>query len=163
MVITGPADVGMADRSGVRGAPGRRPPIELGVEDGFDGAVGLGANLDRPLRGRLDARGAVRAGEPHDAEAGAIPLLGMRPGLEDLLAERCGCLADRAGVFPDALNRPAGVAPMARGHVLGNSGVLPVAAGPQVDGDALALVEDLDAASGQAYVNLGAEEAVGDG
>ena len=103
----------MADRSGVRGAPGRRPPIELVVEDGFDGAVGPGADLDGPLCGRLDARRAVGAGEPHDAEAGAIPLLGMRPGLEDLLAQRRGRLADLAGVLPDALDRPAGIAPVA--------------------------------------------------
>ena len=87
----------------------------------------------------------------------------MRPGLEDLLAQRRGRLADLAGVFPDALDRPAGVAPVARGHVLGNGGVLPVPAGPQVDGDALAFVEDLDAAGGQARVDLGAGEAVGDG
>src|SRR5271165_1561773 len=163
MVVTGPADVGMADRSGVRGAPGRRPPIELVVEDGFDGAVGPGADLDRPLGGGFDARRAIGAGEPHDAEAGAIPLLGMGPGLEDLLAERRRRLADLAGVLPDALDRPPGVAPVARGHVLGNGGVFPVAAGPQVDGDALALVEDLDAAGGQARVDLGAGEAVGDG
>src|SRR5271165_6419266 len=113
MVVTGPADVGMADRSGVRGAPGRRPPIELVVEDGFDGAVGPGADLDGVLRGRFDARGAVGADETDDAEAGAIALLGMGPGLEDLLAQRRGRLADLAGVFPDALDRPAGVAPVA--------------------------------------------------
>ena len=96
----------MADRSGVRGAPGRRPPIELGVEDGFDGAVGPGADLDGPLRRRLDTRGAVGAGETHDAEAGAVALLGMGPGLEDLLAERRRRLPDLAGVFADALDRP---------------------------------------------------------
>src|SRR5271165_1656566 len=137
MVVTGPADVGMADRSGVRGAPGRRPPIELVVEDGFDGAIGPGADLDGPLGGRLDARRAVRAGETHNAEAGAIALLRMGPRLEDLLAQGGSRLADLAGVFPDALDRPAGIAPMARGHVLGNGGVLSVPAGPQVDGDAL--------------------------
>jgi hypothetical protein len=68
-----------------------------------------------------------------------------------------------SSVFADALDRPAGVAPVARGHVLGNSGVLPVPAGPQVDGDALTLVEDLDAAGGQARLDLGAGEAVGNG
>ena len=87
----------------------------------------------------------------------------MGPSLQDLLAQRCGRRADLAGVFADALDRPAGVAPVARGHVLGNGGVLPVPAGPQVDGDALALVEDLDAAGGQARLDLGAGEAVGNG
>src|SRR6516225_12456665 len=109
MVVARPADVGMADRRGVRGAPGRRPPIELVVEDGFDGAVGPGSDLDGPLGGRLDAGGAVGAGETHDAEAGAIALLGMGPGLENLLTQRRGRRADLAGVFPDALDRPAGV------------------------------------------------------
>ena len=142
---------------------GRRLPIELVVEDGFDGAVGPGADLDRPLGGGFDARRAVGAGEPDDAETGAIALLGMGPALEDLLAQRRGRRADLAGVFPDALDRPAGVAPVARGHVLGNGGVLPVPAGPQMDGDALALVEDLDAAGGQPRLDLGAGEAVGDG
>ena len=41
---------GGSERS-VRGAPGRRPPVELVVEDGFDGAVGPGADLDGALGG----------------------------------------------------------------------------------------------------------------
>ena len=47
--------------------------------------------------------------------------------------------------------------------MLGNGGVLPVPARPDVDGDALALVENLDAAGGQPRLDLGAGEAVGDG
>jgi hypothetical protein len=86
----------MADRSRVRGAPGRRPLIELGVEDGFDGAIGPGADLDCVFGGGLDARGAVGADETDDAEAGAIALLGMRPGLEYLLAQGRGRRADFA-------------------------------------------------------------------
>ena len=86
----------------------------------------------------------------------------MGPGLEDLLAERRGRRADLAGVVPDALDRPAGVAPMAGGHVLGNGRVLPVPAPAQMNGDALALMENLDAAGGQPRLDLGAGEAVGD-
>ena len=153
----------MEDRGGVRGAPGRRPPIKLVVEDGFDGAVGPGADLDGPLGGGLDARRAEGAGEADDAETGAVALLGMGPALEDLLAERRRRRADLAGVFPDAFDRPAGVAPMAGGHVLGNRRVLPVPARPDMDGDALAFVENLDTADGQARLDLGAGEAVGDG
>jgi len=78
----------MKDRGGVRGALWRGPPIEPGVEDGFDGAIGPGADLDGALGGGLDARRAERADEPHDAETGAIALLGMGPSLEDLFAER---------------------------------------------------------------------------
>jgi hypothetical protein len=47
--------------------------------------------------------------------------------------------------------------------VFGNGGVFPVPARPDVDGDALAFVENLDAAGGQARLHLGAGEAVGDG
>ena len=115
---------------GLRGALGRGPPIEPGFEDGFDGAIGPGADLDGPLGGGLDARRAKGADEPDDAETGAIALLGMGPGLEDLLAERRSRRADLAGVVPDALDRPAGIAPMARGHVLRNGRVLPVPACP---------------------------------
>jgi hypothetical protein len=74
------------DRGRVRGALGRGPPIELVIEDGFEGAIGPGADLDGPLGGGLEACGAERADEPDDAETGAIPLLGMGPGLQDLLA-----------------------------------------------------------------------------
>ena len=144
----------MEDRGRVRGALWRGHPVELVVEDGFDGAVGPGADLDGPLGGGLDARRSIGADETHDAETGAIALLGMGPSLQDLLAQRCGRRADLTDVLADALDRPAGVAPVARGHLLGNGGVLPVPAGPQVDGDAFALVEDLDAADGQARLDL---------
>src|SRR5271166_3982457 len=87
----------------------------------------------------------------------------MGPGLRDLLAQGRGRRADLSGVFPDALDRPAGVAPMAGRHVLGNGRVLSVAAGAQMDGDAFAFVEDLDTAGGQPRFDLGAGEAVGDG
>jgi hypothetical protein len=76
----------MADRGGLRGALGRGPPIELVVEDGFDGAIGPGADLDGAFGGGLDARGAIGADETDDAETGAITLLGMGPALQDLLA-----------------------------------------------------------------------------
>src|SRR5271157_423427 len=163
MVVARPADVGMEDRGRVRWALWRGPPVELVVEDGFDGAIGPGADLDGPVGGGFDAHRAKGTGKPDDAETGAIALLGMGPGLEDVFAERRGRRADLAGVFPDALDRPAGVAPMAGGHVLGNRRVLPVPARPYVDGDALALVENLDAADGQARLDLGAGKTVRDG
>jgi hypothetical protein len=85
----------------------------------------------------------------------------MRPALQNLFAERRGRRADLAGVFPDALDRPAGIAPVARGHMLGNGRMLPVPARPDMDGDALAFVENLDAAGGHPRFDLGAGEAVG--
>ena len=47
--------------------------------------------------------------------------------------------------------------------MLGKGRVLSVAACAQMDGDAFAFVEDLDAASGQPRLDLGAGEAIGDG
>ena len=41
----------------------RGPPIEPGIEDGFDRAIGPGADLDGALGSGLDARGAERADE----------------------------------------------------------------------------------------------------
>ena len=149
--------------SGVlRGALWRGPPIELVVEDGFDGAIGPGADLDGALGGRLDARGAKRAGETHDAETGAIALLGMGPVLQDLLAQRRGRRADLAGVFPDALDRPAGVAPVAGRHVLGNGRVLPVPA-PRRWTAMRSPLWKISTPRGQPRLDLGAGEAVGDG
>ena len=46
--------------------------------------------------------------------------------------------------------------------MLGNGRVLPVPAPAQMNGDALALMENLDAAGGQPRLDLGAGEAVGD-
>ena len=90
----------MKDRGRLRGAFRRRLPIKLVVEDGFDGAIGPGADLDGPLGGGLDARRAKGTGEPDDAETGAIALFWMGPAFEDLLAERRSRRADLAGVFP---------------------------------------------------------------
>src|SRR5277367_3523523 len=162
MVVARPADVGMEDRGRVRRALWRGSPIELVVEDGFDGAIGPGADLDGAFSGRLDPRHAKGADKPDDAETGAIALLGMGPAFENLLAERRGRRADLTGVFPDTLDRPAGVAPVTGRHVLGNGRVLPVPARPEMNGDALALMENLDAAGGQPRLDLGAGEAVGD-
>jgi hypothetical protein len=70
-----------------------------------------------------------------DAEAGAEAVLRVGPALEDQLAQRGGCWADRIGLVANALDRPIGVSPMARRHVFGGRGVPVVAAGTQMDGD----------------------------
>ena len=57
----------MLDRLRVRGALGRGAPIKIVVENGFDRAVGPGADIEGSLGGRLQALGSVRAREPDDA------------------------------------------------------------------------------------------------
>ena len=76
----------MLDRLRVRGALGRGAPIEVVVEDGFDRAVGPGADIEGALGGRLQTRGSVRPREPNNAQTRAKALLGMWARFEDQLA-----------------------------------------------------------------------------
>jgi hypothetical protein len=85
----------------------------------------------------------------------------VRTSFEDQFAERCRSRSDQACIGANAIDRPAGVTPVAGGHVLGNGRVLVIAAHAQVRGDPLALKEDLDGPGGQPYVDFGASEAIG--
>jgi hypothetical protein len=96
-----------------------------------------------------------RTHQPHDPEASAEALFGMRATLQDQLAQLGGGGADRSGGAANALEgsigprvgatRPrTGAAPMARRHVLGNGGVPVVAAGAPMRVNPLAFKEDLD-------------------
>ena len=104
----------------------------------------------------------VGSGEPDDAEAGAKAVFRMRAFIEDQLAKRRGGRPDRGGVLADALDGPAGVAPMTGGHVPRHRRVLVVAAHALMRGDPFTLVEDLDSAGGEAHLDLGADEAMRD-
>ena len=77
----------MKDRAPVRGALLRGVPIQVVVEDGFDRAVGLRADVDGAGGGGLDPLAAERLGETNDAETGAEALFRMRLVLEDQLAQ----------------------------------------------------------------------------
>src|ERR1700687_1767218 len=100
-------------------------------------------------------------GEPDAAQAGAKALLGMRSRLKDQFAQSRRRRPDQARVGADALDRPAGIAPMAGRHVLGDGGVLVVAAGAHMRGNPLALEENLDGPHRQPRVDLRAGEAMG--
>jgi hypothetical protein len=134
----------MQDRRCVRGALARGTPIEVVVEDGFDRAVGARADVDGALGGSFQTLGAMGAGQPDDAQTGAETLFGMRSLFEDQFAERRRRRADQARVDADALDRPAGVSPVAGRHVLGDGRVLVIAARAHVHGDPVALQEDFD-------------------
>ena len=144
MVVARSANVGVEDRHAIGGRPLRRLAIELIVEDGAHRAVGQGADLDGPRGGGFESIGAERPRQPHDAEASAEALFGMGPALQDQIAERGGSWADRSGLAANAFDRPVGVSPMARRHVLGHGGVPMVPAGAQMSGNPLALQKDLD-------------------
>src|SRR3979409_2490381 len=112
--------------------------------------------------GRLCPPDPGGAGEPDDAETGAEALFRMRALIEDQLAQRRGGRADRGCVLADALDGPAGVAPMTGCHVFRHGRVFVVAAHALMRGDPLALVENLDGTGGEAHLDLGADEAMRD-
>jgi hypothetical protein len=86
----------------------------------------------------------------------------MRPALQDQLAQRGSSWADRRGLAANALDRPVGVSPMARRHVLGHGGVPMITAGAQMSGNPLALQKDLDGSRRQPHLHLATGKAVGD-
>ncbi len=125
---------------------GCRTPIEIVGEDRFDRAVGARADVDGPERRGFEPIAPIVPGEPDDAETGPKALLGVRPLIEDEIAQPQSGGPDRGGVLANALDRPAGIAPMAGGHMLGDRGVLVIATHALVSGNPLAPVEDLDGA-----------------
>ena len=152
----------LACRIGVPSAAlARRTPVKVVVEDGFDRAVGPGADVDGAFGGGFQALGAMGTREPDDAKAGAKALFGMWARLKDQFAQGRRRRPDQARVGANAFDRPAGIAPMAGRHVLGDGRVLVVAAGAHMRGDPLALEENLDGPHRQPRVDLGAGEAMG--
>src|SRR5437764_7210811 len=160
VVVARSADIGVKDRHTIGRRPLRSLAIELVVEDRAHRAVGQRADLDRPRSGSFEAIGAERPHQAHNAEAGTEALFGMRPALQDQLAQRGGGRADRSGLAANALDRPVSVTTMARRHVLGHRGVPIVAAGPQMSGDPLALEKDLDGSRRQPHLDLAAGKAM---
>src|SRR5271167_3099344 len=135
IVVARPTDVGVQDRRSLRGALARGTPVKVVVEDGFDRAVGPRADVDGAFGGGFQSLGAMGTREPDDAQTGAKALLGMWSRLKDQFAQGRRRRPDQARVGADALDRPAGIAPMAGRHVLGDGGVLVVAAGAHMRGD----------------------------
>ena len=103
MVVARSAEIGVEDRHTIGGRPLRNLAIELVVEDRAHRAVGQRADLDRPRSGSFEAIGAERPHQAHNAEAGTEALFGMRPALQDQLAQRGSSWADRSGLAANAL------------------------------------------------------------
>jgi hypothetical protein len=96
------------------------------------------------LRCGFQTRSAMGTGQPNNAQTGAKALFGMRTLFEDQFAERCPRRSDQTCVGADALDRPAGVSPMAGRHVFGDCRMLVIAAHAHVRRDPLAFEEDFD-------------------
>src|SRR5215831_4099993 len=159
VVEGGAADVGVNDRGPLRGFFGPFA-IELGVEDGFDGAEGAGADGERALAGRLHPLAGKAPYKLHDAAAGAEALLGVSLLAQDDLDECGGVRADLGGLAHDARKRPVGIAPMARGHVLGQGGVSAVRGTAAVHCDARTAMEHFHGADGVASPQLLAHQRI---
>jgi len=126
-------------------------------------AVGAGADSAGAATGLFQPRVAVAFGQPQDAQAGAVALLGVRPVGEDGFDERGGVRADGAAPGDEARGAPLQVLLMGLGHVGGIGGVAAAEGTAWMGGHALAAVEDFDGGGGQARVDPLMQEAIGDG
>src|SRR5580704_1962615 len=153
MEVGGAADVVVRYRRPVRGRC-RPLAIEVVLEDRVDRAVGARPDLERAGASGFEALAATGLGEPQDAYARAEALLGVRALPQDDLDQRRGVAPNLAGLPPQSLRRPVGIAPMARRHVLAHRRMLAIGGRAHMRRNALAAMEDLDRARRNARPNL---------
>jgi len=91
MIVAGTADV-LVQQAGRLGRVIRLVPAVL--QDGGDRGVGARAERQRPGTGRVDPLYAVVLHQAQNADAGAEPLLGMRPRAQDQVRQRRRVVAD---------------------------------------------------------------------
>ena len=94
-----------------------RQPVLVVEENLFDGAKAIGAEALRAVTRRFEAIGAMDPAEPHETEARAVALFGMRAVLEDACDEPPGGGPGLFGPPDQARRRPFGVRPMRPRHV----------------------------------------------
>src|SRR5580693_7533165 len=109
MVVARAADV-FVEQAGVVWLA--RLPVLGILEDRGDRAVRAGAECQRPCTGGIQPLGVVARRQPENPDAGAEPLLGMRPRAQDDLDQRRGVIADYCRLSQDPLVRPVAVAPV---------------------------------------------------
>ena len=144
---------GVQQRGRVRRGVVVEGPVEAGLQDRGDRAVGARADGQAALAGRLQPGVAIGLGQPQDAEAGPEALLGMRLGAHDGLDQGGRSRPDLGGKGQHPRRRPAGVAPMRARHVLGRRRVPPLQRRPRMGRHALAGVEHLDRGVGDARLD----------
>src|SRR6202795_1999793 len=145
MEVTGATDVGVRNRRPVRGRCGPFG-FEGVLPDRIDGSERARGDPQRPAAGRLQPVTAIALDQPDDADRGPESLLWVRALAHDGLDQRRGIAPDLAGLSPDPLRRPVGIAPMAARHVLTHRGVPPVRRRSHMSRDPIAAMEDLDGA-----------------
>src|SRR4051812_16443070 len=158
MEVARAAHVGMVDDWR---APGlRRGAVEIVGQDGSDARGGERADRDGPGGGRFRPGGVEPAVEPPYTQAGAKTLLGMGAAGEHRQDEPLRVGPDRTSPALEALWGPLGIAPVGARHVIRIGAVPASAEAALMGGDALAAMEHLDRAAGEAHVNLRADQRV---
>ena len=128
----------MCDRRALRGA-GSGTAIQTILENGIDGAIGTGIDLERPLAGSLQAAGPVRPGQPQNAKTRPEALFGMTAFPEDDFDQGFSIGSDPGGLPAHALWRPVGPEAVIGRHVICAGGMLIIARYPGMGGDPFAL------------------------
>lgn len=139
-----------------------RLSAQAGFEDRQHGAAGRRADHERSLAGGLQPFLAVLARERQQSEACAVPHLGVRPVGQQVFDDRLGARPDGGAPVQQSPRRPFHVGAVRRRHVLGQRRMLVPESTAGVGGNALAAVQDLDAVTGDAGVDLLVYETVRD-
>src|ERR1700680_1295107 len=158
VVVAGAADV-LVDQHRRLGH-WRRSVLAMVLQDGGDRVVGAGAEHQRTGTGGVDPRRAIALDQAEDADAGAEPLLRMRPRAQDHIGQDGGVVADRGGFAANALMRPVAITPVRTRHVLGDGGRPMRPGAAAMAGDPLSAVEDLDRGRGDPRLDLLADQLV---
>src|SRR5215469_374466 len=127
------------DRCAVRGRLVRGLPIELVIEDGTDGSVGEGVDVNGACGSGFEPIAAERALQAQDAEAGPEALFGMRPTFQNEFTQRSRRRSDAGRIPADTIDGPVGIALMTGWHVGADGRVCTVAAPSHMGGDPLPL------------------------
>jgi len=159
MVVAGAAQIGVIEERRGTAVLGRRIVVLAG-EKGGDAFAIEDAEFDGARRHRFEAGHVDAAIRTQNAQASAEPLFGVRPAGEHGADQPFGVRPDLAGPTAEPIRRPLGVAPVGTGHVVGVRAVLAAHVTALMDADALAAMEDLDRACGDAHVDLGADQRV---
>jgi hypothetical protein len=138
MEVIRTTDIGVSDRGAVRGGFSARA-IQTILENGMQGCVGMGVDLKRTRAGGIQTVTAECFGQFDHTKAASIRLFWMAPFAHDHIDKHLGVWSDAHGLLANALRRPIDPELMMCGHVIADRGMLAVARGSGVGGDALPL------------------------
>ena len=149
MEVIGTTDVGVGDCRLLRGA-GAGPAVQPILQNGLDRRIGPRVDFERPFASRIKPVPTELVGQSDHAQTGAIALFGVLALAHYDLSEDRDVRPDTRGPGLDALRCPVLAEPVVRGHVVALRGMLPVAGGANMGGDALPDMEDFNRPGGDA-------------